>query len=524
MRISGLRQLRNFSIYYRNEKSVTTNKSTIFALSSGFGKCGVAVIRVSGPDVKKALTEIGGFKQLPTPRKAMLKKLSDPVTKEVLDQGLVVWFPGPNSFTGEDSCEFQVHGGSAVISAVLQALRKLDNFCPAEPGEFTKRAFYSGKMDLTSVEGLSALIDSETEIQRKQALHQMEGALYSLYNGWSDKLIKSLAHLEAYIDFDEDQDIDKDVIENINSNITSLIVDIKKHLEDGRRGERIRKGVQMTILGAPNSGKSSLMNILCKRPAAIVSSIPGTTRDLVETHLDINGYPVNVTDTAGLRVDPADQVEAEGISRAISSAMSSDFILFIFDVVKFVEWTKENGYNLDSLEALQKYVQCNELGIQEQIQQCQDLWNYIFNNENCYSNGKTQGLILFNKMDLLSSEDNLSFLKQNDCYNFISGISCKTEEGIAELIERMTNKLETLCGKSASIQNNPSYSSSRQRHCLEECLTSLQQFSKLSVEGFQVDLTAETLRRAIDSLGRLTGRISTEQLLDIIFKDFCIGK
>lgn len=227
MRISGLKQLRNFCTYYRNEKSATKNKSTIFALSSGFGKCGVAVIRVSGPDVKTALTEIGGFKQLPTPRKAMLRKLADPVTKEVLDQGLVFWFPGPHSFTGEDSCEFQIHGGSAVVSAVLQALGKIDNFYPAEPGEFTKRAFYSGKMDLTSVEGLSALIDSETEIQRKQALHQMEGVLYSLYNGWSDKLMKSLAHLEAYIDFDEDQDIDKDVIDKINSNVTSLIVDIK---------------------------------------------------------------------------------------------------------------------------------------------------------------------------------------------------------------------------------------------------------------------------------------------------------
>ncbi|XP_014279132.1 tRNA modification GTPase GTPBP3, mitochondrial [Halyomorpha halys] len=524
MSISSLKHLRNFSFYYKNGKSMTKNKSTIFALSSGFGKCGVAVIRVSGPDVKRALAEIGGFKQLPPPRKAKLKKLSDPITKEVLDQGIVLWFPGPNSFTGEDSCEFQIHGGSAVVSSVLQALGKLDNFQPAEPGEFTKRAFYSGKMDLTSIEGLSALIDSETDIQRKQALHQMEGVLYSLYNGWSDKLMKSLAYLEAYIDFDEDQDIDKDVIENINTNITSLIVDIKKHLEDGRRGERIRKGVQMTILGAPNSGKSSLMNILCKRPAAIVSSIPGTTRDLVQTHLDINGYPVNVTDTAGLRVDPADQVEAEGISRAISSAMCSDFILFIFDAVKFVEWAKANGYNLHSSDALRKYLQCSELGILEQIKQCQDLWNYVVNDVKHYSNGKTQGLVLLNKMDLLSSEDNLGFLKEHDCHNFVSGISCKTEEGITDLLERMTNNLETLCGKSGSIYNNPSYSSSRQRHCLEECLASLQQFSELSSKEFPVDLTAETLRRAIDSLGRLTGRISTEQLLDIIFKDFCIGK
>ncbi|XP_068021164.1 tRNA modification GTPase GTPBP3, mitochondrial isoform X2 [Melanerpes formicivorus] len=288
---------------------------TIFALSSGHGRCGVAVIRASGPGSRGALQSLTGHPELPPPRVLALRRIRDPATAETLDRGLVVWFPGPQSFTGEDCAELHLHGGPAVVSGVLRALGRLPGLRPAEPGEFTRRAFRRGKLDLTAAEGLGDLIRAETEAQRRQALRQMEGELGQLYQHWSETLTQALAHLEAYIDFSEDDNVEEEVLSQVDATVRALEKEIGAHLQDGRRGELLRGGVHAVIAGPPNVGKSSLLNLLCQRPAAIVSPVAGTTRDVVEVALDIGGYPLVLSDTAGLR-DATDPVEQEGVSRA----------------------------------------------------------------------------------------------------------------------------------------------------------------------------------------------------------------
>ncbi|XP_075380434.1 5-taurinomethyluridine-[tRNA] synthase subunit GTPB3, mitochondrial isoform X3 [Mycteria americana] len=288
---------------------------TIFALSSGHGRCGVAVIRTSGPGSRGALQSLTGRPELPPPRVLALRRIRDPATAEPLDRGLVVWFPGPQSFTGEDCAELHVHGGPAVVSGVLRALGCLPGLRPAEPGEFTRRAFRRGKLDLTAAEGLGDLIRAETEAQRRQALRQMEGELGQLYQRWSETLTQALAHLEAYIDFSEDDNVEEEVLSQVDATVRALEQEIGAHLRDGRRGELLRGGVRAVIAGPPNVGKSSLLNLLCQRPAAIVSPVAGTTRDVVEVALNVGGYPLVLSDTAGLR-DATDPVEQEGVSRA----------------------------------------------------------------------------------------------------------------------------------------------------------------------------------------------------------------
>ncbi|XP_059575482.1 tRNA modification GTPase GTPBP3, mitochondrial isoform X3 [Alligator mississippiensis] len=293
-------------------------RDTVFAVSSGHGKCGVAVIRTSGPASATALRRLTGRDELPRPRAVALRRIRDPGSAEPLDRGLVVWFPGPHSFTGEDCAELHVHGGPAVVSGVLQALGRLPGLRPAEPGEFTKRAFQNGKLDLTEAEGLGDLIHAETEAQRRQALRQMEGELGQLYQRWSQELTQALAYIEAFIDFSEDDNVEEDVLTRVDTAVAQLDRELRGHLQDGRRGERLRGGVHVVIAGPPNAGKSSLLNLLCQRPAAIVSPVPGTTRDVVETTLNVGGYPVVLSDTAGLR-DARDPVEQEGVSRARDS-------------------------------------------------------------------------------------------------------------------------------------------------------------------------------------------------------------
>lgn len=294
---------------------------TIFALSSGHGRCGVAVVRMSGPASLTALKTMAGLRlKTPPSRTALLRNITDPKTKEVLDRGLVLWFPGPHSFTGEDSAEFHIHGGSAVVTAVLQALGSVPGMRPAEAGEFTRRAFQAGKLGLTEVEGLGDLIHAETEAQRRQALRQMSGDLGRLYQDWTHRLKRCLAHVEAFIDFSEDEQIEEGVLDQVERSISELQTEVERHLQDERRGERLRSGVHVVIAGATNAGKSSLLNTLCQRPAAIVSPIAGTTRDVVETALDIGGFPVVLSDTAGLRDSP-DLVEREGVRRAKERAV-----------------------------------------------------------------------------------------------------------------------------------------------------------------------------------------------------------
>jgi tRNA modification GTPase len=297
---------------------------TIYALSSAGGRAGVAVIRVSGPRVIKVIEALTG-RAAPRPREAALRALVDPASGVALDRALVLFFRGPESFTGEDVAEFHVHGGRAVVASVLGALGGIEGLRTALPGEFTRRAFENDKLDLTEAEGLGDLIDAETEGQRRQALRQMEGALGRLYEGWRQRLIRVLAHAEADIDF-ADEDLPDELTATLGPKIGALAAEIQTHLDDGHRGERLRDGVEVAIIGPPNVGKSSLLNRLAGREAAIVSDEAGTTRDVLEVRLDLGGVPVTLADTAGLR-EAEGRVEREGISRARARAESADLRL-----------------------------------------------------------------------------------------------------------------------------------------------------------------------------------------------------
>ncbi|KAL1139572.1 hypothetical protein AAG570_006554, partial [Ranatra chinensis] len=484
----------------------------------GYGKCGVAVIRVSGSRSAEAVKKIGGFNVLPEPRKTHLRRLRDPISKEILDRGIIIWFPGPKSFTGEDCCEFQIHGGSAVISAVLTSLASIEHFRPAEPGEFTKRAFYAGKFNLTEIEGIADLIHSETEFQRKQAIIQMEGALGKLYDKWRGTLLGIVAHIEAYIDFGEDQQLEDNIIVDIRERLKLLQESIKNHLCDGRKGERLRDGVRTVILGAPNVGKSSLMNLLCREEAAIVSSEPGTTRDIIKTIIDISGFPVILMDTAGLREASSDIIEKEGMSRAKNIAAEADLIILVIDAHQLSQWCNIRCVSIpDSfIHYIKEYIRT--IGIEDLLIQPGTMnYNLNYCNDNMQSNSLKKYVIAINKSDLITIPEEFKVLTKS--YN-VTCLSCKTEEGMNNFINHMSRVLQILCGSPS--RENPSYTQARHRQCLSQCLYHLEKYFDL--EESQVDLAANELRSALDSIGRITGHVTTEQILDVIFKDFCIGK
>ena len=434
-------------------------KATIFAPATAQGKAGVAIVRISGPLAVEAMKKMTNVKKI-VPRQAVFCSIRT-LTGTVIDNGLVLYFPSPNSFTGEDVVEFQIHGGKAIMSSVLNTLSSLENFRPAERGEFTRRAVENSKMDLTAAEGLADLVDAETEQQRKQALRQMNGALAKLYEGWHDCLLKHLAWIEAYIDFPEEE-IPESVSQEINQKIFNLSSEITAHLNDGHRGEKLRDGFQIAIIGAPNAGKSSLMNRLAQRDVAIVSSTAGTTRDVIEVRLDINGYPVIVADTAGLR-NTNEEIEAEGVRRAKAKASQADLVL----------WVKDALVNQDVSEIE---------GIDPQ-----------------------KIISVMNKVDKTLPQ------KDNNVW-----ISAKTGEGIEVLLAKMADFVEN----QMSLREEPSLTRLRHRKALEECL----QYLHSALEIKEIELTAEDLRMAMRSLGKITGQVQVEELLDVIFKDFCIGK
>ncbi|RZF36959.1 hypothetical protein LSTR_LSTR004647 [Laodelphax striatellus] len=490
---------------------------TIFALSSGFGKCGVAVVRVTGPRVLTISVDVAGFKQVPEPRKVFLRTFKDPETREDLDKGIFVYFKEPHSFTGEDCCELQVHGGSAVVAAVLTALSRVPGCRPAEPGEFTRRAFYAGKLDLTEVEGLGDLINAETEAQRKQALLQMGGSLNDQYSSWRASLLINLAHLEAFIDFSEEENIEDNLLSDVTTSLKNLSMSLEKHLSDGVKGERVRSGVKTVIVGAPNVGKSSLLNVLTNDETAIVSPSPGTTRDVVKTVLDIKGYPVTLCDTAGLRTDTNDTIEIEGMSRARTHAESADLILVIINSVDFVAWL-ESVQNINQNKLVVNYLQnyLSTLGLSDIIDCSESLFDSL------EKNVSRRCLIVFNKTDLLKCKN----LIRNICEkhrNFIS-ISCKTESGFSDLVKCLEVNLKYLCGSSS--KENPLLSRERHRHHLMACSNSISRFLAMSREELdsQIDIGAEHIRNAATELGKITGNISAEDVLDVVFKQFCIGK
>lgn len=446
----------------------TTNPETIFALSSGLGRCGVAVLRVSGPGAGIALERIAGG--CPPPRMAKLATLRAPQSGEPLDRALVLWFPAPDSFSGEDMAEFHVHGGRAVIGAVIEALAGLDGLKPAEPGAFTRRAFENGKLDLTEVEGLADLIDAETEAQRRQALSQSQGRFRSKAEVWREELVGAMALVESALDFSDEGDVGQEVVGEAETRVRGIVRTITAELADGRQGERLRDGFRVVLAGPPNAGKSSLLNAMARREAAIVSEEAGTTRDVIEVHLDLGGYPVQLLDTAGIR-QAQGAVEEEGIRRTIASAADADLVIWLVDATDPALSVPDALSDLDA-----------------------DI------------------LRVLNKTDRVPAS---SVPGWDDVG---PAISAKTENGLDLLID------DLLCRAESGLARREPALITRARHRaeLEACRDALSGF--LSGQPDDTELRAEDLRIAATALGRLTGRIDVEDILDRVFSDFCIGK
>ena len=442
---------------------------TIFALSSGPGISGIAVIRVSGKNASKVVKKLTGSK-LPVPRVATLKKFSKNGDKETIDQGVVIWFPAPNSYTGEDLAEFHVHGSRAVIKAMHSAISKIENCRLAEPGEFTKRAFQNGRINLLKAESIADLISSETEIQRKQAIKVMTGSSSERYNRWREKLLKTLSYVEAKIDFPED-DLPKDIISKIQKTSNGILNEIKKVLDDQKVGERIREGFKVAIVGPPNSGKSSLLNYLSKRDVAIVSEIAGTTRDVIETHLNLDGYPVVVSDTAGIRRSK-NEIEKKGIKIALKRAENADLRIVIVSA-KNIEFTSI-------------------------------LKNILTKNS----------ILVVNKSDLIKKKLNTKFKK----YNHVL-VSIKKDLNLNKLIKKIKSKLKNKFLTSEDIL----ITRERHRQNLINCVHHLEKFNKKK-SVYDFDKAAEDIRLATRHLGMIVGKVDVEELLGSIFNDFCIGK
>ena len=442
---------------------------TIYALSSGPGVSGIAVIRISGTgtaDIIKLITN----SELPIPRVAKLKKFNKINNSELIDEGILIWFPGPKSYTGEDMAEIHVHGSIAVVRSILDQLSNIENCRLAEPGEFTKIAFQNEKINLLKAESISDLISAETEIQRQQAIKIMSGRSSEKFNSLREKLLKILSNVEAKIDFPED-DLPEDVIKNIKIDSEKIRNEIEKILNDQKVGERIREGFKIAIIGPANAGKSSLLNYLSNRDVAIVSEIAGTTRDVIEAHLNVDGYPVVISDTAGIR-ESKDEIEKKGIKLALKRAEDADLNIIVIEP-KSVNFT---GF-------------LNDLVSEKSI-------------------------IVINKIDLGYKNINQQIEKFDPIF-----LSIKNETNLDELIKRIKDKLKNKFVRS----NETLITRERHRQSLEACVQNLKNFEeKNSQEDF--DKAAEDLRLATRHLGMIVGKIDVEEILGSIFSDFCIGK
>src|SRR5215472_7378134 len=452
-----------------------SHRDTIFALSSGRPPAAIAVIRISGPRARVALEQLIG--RVPQPRRASLAHVRDPATGDVIDQGLGLWFPGPNSETGEDIAELHVHGGRAVIAAVLAALAKLAGFRHAEAGEFTRRAFENGRMDLTAVEGLADLVAAETEAQRRQAYQQLRGLLGDRAESWRQRLIEALALVEAGIDFSDEEDVPKDMMIRSLQLIQPLAEEISK--AGTQQGERLREGLRVAIAGPPNAGKSTLFNRLARREAAIVSPFPGTTRDVLELHLDLGGYPVTVLDTAGIR-ETNDPVEREGVRRASERAADADLVLWVLDA------TQVEG------RALQRPL----------IQAPSEFTAWL----------------VVNKMDLVADEDRRRIESRFNREEIVNLVSSTTGVGVDELVNALARFAGSFFTPEPALVTRE-----RQRAHLKETALALQGAQRAARDGRE-EIMAEQLRLATRALGKLLGRVDVEDVLDVIFRDFCIGK
>ena len=504
---------------FHHESALMAGSSdTIFALSSGpLSKTGVAVIRISGPASRYCLESLITkdvslpMSKFPEARRASLRKLYDPATKDVLDHALVLWFPGPKSFTGDDIVELHCHGGRAVILGVFSALEDLNDSAdggsirPAERGEFTRRAFDSGRMDLTEVEGLADLLAADTSEQRKQALRQMDGYLRIYFEGWRQELLGCLAHTEAVIDFgddDREDDVSDATMYALLPRVQSLKNELTVHLRDGRRGELVRDGVRIALAGPPNAGKSSLINALARRPAAIVSPIAGTTRDVVEVRMDLGGIPCIISDTAGLRSDSSDTIEQEGMRRAREAFKMAQLKVFVGDA-------SDNTSISEAESMLQLLLKEIEVQDEEEGEDVEE------------SRRSYRVLTVLNKADLLPEKP----VEASSSSHFGSSsysVSCTTGAGIVEFETALSDSIRSLLEHGGSEAGEGTLIT-RQRHRthLKQCVEHLDNFLSARL---QMDAAAEELRLAMQELGRVTGRVDVEELLDIIFRDFCIGK
>lgn len=442
-----------------------TGEDTIFALATAAGRSGVAMLRVSGPGAGDAIRKLAEGR-FPEPRHATHRRLRHPTTGTPIDDGILLWFPAPASFTGEDVVELHLHGGPAVLAAALDALGRIPGFRLAAPGEFTKRAFLNGRLDLTAAEGLADLVMAETEAQRKLALRQLEGELGRLYEGWRDRLVGLLAELEAAIDF-PDEDLPAGLIEKVRRDLLRLGAEIAAHIGDAHRGERIRDGLSVALVGPPNSGKSSIFNYLVKRDAAIVSAVAGTTRDVIEAHLDIGGYPVVIADTAGLRLS-VDEIEAEGVRRAIERAQAADLWIGVLDA-------SQPGSIPAELAALPA----------------------------------DRAILLANKADLAETPIRVGTATALP-------VSARTGAGM----DRLRAGLAEMVAAAMAVGASPVLTRARHREALEAAGAALDRAQRAELP----ELLAEDLRLAARSIGRITGRVDVEDILDRIFAQFCIGK
>ncbi len=445
--------------------------NTIFAQASAQGKAGVSVFRISGPNALKSLRAlICQTNDKFEPRKLYFRKIYNPKSNQQIDDALVVFFKGKSSFTGEDSVEIYTHGSIAVIKMMHEVLASLEDMRIAEPGEFAKRAFLNGKMDLTAAEGLADLIDAETELQHKQAIKQLDGGLEKIYEEWRTELLKVISLIEAYIDF-PDEDIPEETVNKVRLLIDQITNKIKVHLDDNHRGERLRNGIKLAIIGRPNVGKSSLLNYLMKREIAIVSNIAGTTRDVIEGHIDVGGYPIILQDTAGIHDHTEDIIEQEGISRAWSAARNADIKIILYDA---------NRRN-DEKEYFRDIVDANTI-------------------------------IVFNKIDLVVPFSPAPTMNNHSPIN----VSIKNQQGLDEIMAGILS----IAHKIASPSESPQITRARHRSELQKALEYMSSFSLNN----DLVLAAEDLRMTMRAISNITGKITVDEILSEIFSNFCIGK
>lgn len=439
---------------------------TIYALTSAAGRAGVAIVRISGTRVAEALGQLVG--SLPPPRRASLRRLRNPRDGQDVDRGIVLWLPGPGTYTGEDMAELHIHGSTAVQRALFAILSNCLGLRPAEPGEFTRRAFDNGKLDLTAAEGLADLVNAETEAQRRQALRQLSGDLGQLYEGWRGRLMTELARVEAHIDF-PDEGLPTDLTIRARQSLAAMAAEIERHLDDNSRGERLRDGLEAVILGPPNVGKSSLLNALAGRQVAIVSTRAGTTRDIIEARLELQGYPVTLADTAGLRASD-DDIEQEGVRRAISRAQRADIKILMLEATSYPNIDTETQPLMDR-----------------------------------------DAIIVVSKADLTPA---LTVAPMAGCPTV--AISAWTGKGLDRLLALLAEQAVEKTG----VGPSPSLTRLRHRQALVECLDALHR----ALTTTEVELWCEDLRIAVRAVGRITGRVDVEAILDRIFAEFCIGK